>query len=77
MAMRGLGYATRRSSELAAAQKKGALAFKARLLAALDNVFISELGPEEGSGYVLGPALKPDTEDNMLAVKAWIESFKI
>ena len=55
-------------------RKEGALAYKAKLLDRLENAFTSELGPEEGSGYVLGPALKPDTETNMMAVKAWIES---
>jgi hypothetical protein len=59
------------------AERNGALAFKTRLLRALDDAMTSELGPEEGSGYVLGPALKPDTETNMLAVRTWIESFKI
>jgi len=51
--------------------------FKARLLSAVDNAITSELGDEEGGGYVLGPAFKPDTEDNMLALKVWIESFEI
>ena len=55
----------------------GQRVFKAMLLTALDNVITSELGAEEGGGYVLGPAFKPDTEDNLLAMKAWIESFKI
>jgi hypothetical protein len=58
-----------------AVRREGAAAFKARLLSAIDNIFTSELGNEEGSGYVLGPAFKPDTEDNMLALRAWIESF--
>lgn len=58
-------------------RKEGARAFKARILSAVENIFTSELGDEEGSGYVLGPAFKPDTEDNMLALKAWIESFEI
>ena len=56
---------------------QGAMDFKARLLEAIDNAITSELGAEEGGGYVLGPAFKPDTEDNLLAMKAWIESFKI
>lgn len=50
--------------------------FKARMLRAIDNIFVTELGPEEGSGYVLGPSFKPDTEENMLAFKAWVEAFK-
>lgn len=57
-------------------QRQGAAKFKARLLSAIDNIKCSELGPEEGSGYVLGPAFKPDTEDNLLALKVWIESFE-
>jgi hypothetical protein len=59
------------------AERRGAAAFKARLLSAIDNIITSELPDEEGSGYVLGPAFKPDTETNMLAMRAWIESFRI
>ena len=55
----------------------GAAAFKARILSAIANIFTSELGDEEGAGYVLGPDFKPCTEHNMLALRAWIESFKI
>lgn len=58
-------------------RREGALIFKKRLLSAVDNIFTSELPNEEGSGYVLGPAFKTDTEDNMLALKAWIESFEV
>lgn len=60
-----------------AQQDAGARKFKARLLSAIENAITSELGSEEGGGYVLGPAFKPDTEDNMMALKVWIESFKI
>ena len=60
-----------------ACARLGAIQFQARLLAAIDNIVASELGAEEGGGYVLGPAFKPDTEDNLLAMKIWIESFKI
>lgn len=56
--------------------RQGAAAFKARLLSAVENIFTSELGDEEGGEYVLGPAFKPCTEHNMLALRAWIESFK-
>lgn len=63
-------------TELKAAERRGGAAFKARLLSAVENIFTSELPVEEGSGYALGPAFKPDTETNMLALKAWIESFK-
>lgn len=50
---------------------------KARILRAVENIFTSELGPEEGGEYVLGPDFKPNTEHNMLALKRWIESFKV
>jgi hypothetical protein len=59
------------------AERRGATAFKARLLSAIDNIIASELPDEEGNGYVLGPAFKPDTETNILAMKAWIESFRV
>ncbi len=55
---------------------EGALAFKARLLRAVETIFVAELGDEEGNGYCAGPALKPDTEENMLALKTWLEAFK-
>lgn len=55
---------------------EGAADFKRRLLAAVDDIFTSELGEEEGGEYVLGPDFKPCTEHNMRALRAWIESFK-
>jgi hypothetical protein len=55
---------------------EGAAAFKARILSAIDNIFTSELGDEEGSGYVLGPDFKPCSEHNMQTLRAWIKSFK-
>jgi hypothetical protein len=59
-------------------QRSGAHIFKARLLAAIDDaVNLGELGAEVGGGYVLGPAFKPDTEESLLAMRAWIERFKI
>lgn len=63
------------SDDRTALLREGACAFKARLLSAVDNIFTSELGEEEGGEYVLGPAFKPCTETNMLALRAWIESF--
>lgn len=57
-------------------ERRGARAFKARLLSAIDNIRTSELGPEEGGGYVLGPAFQPDTDGNLSAMEDWIRSFK-
>jgi len=64
------------AEELAAAAKAGAIAFKGRLLSAVDNIFTSELGDEEGGEYVLGPDFKPCTEHNMKTLRAWIEGFE-
>lgn len=55
----------------------GAMALKQRMLEAIDNIFTSELGPEEGGEFVLGPDFKPNTEHNMFALKAWVESFRV
>ncbi len=56
---------------------EGAQAFKARLLRAVDDIECSQLGEEEGSEYVLGPDFRPPSEQNIEALRKWIESFKI
>lgn len=51
--------------------------FKARLLRAIDDIECSQLGDEEGGEYVLGPDFRPPSEQNIRALRAWLESFKV
>ncbi len=55
----------------------GAVAFRERLLKAIDDIKCSQLGDEEGGEYVLGPDFRPPSEQNIEALRKWIESFKI
>ena len=54
-----------------------ALEFKQRLLNAIDDIECSELGPEEGGEYVLGPDFRPPSKHNIDALRFWIERFRI
>ena len=58
-------------------RREGALAFKAKLIAYLDNIECSQLGEEEGGEYVLGPDFRPPSEQNIKALRAWLEAFPV
>lgn len=67
----------KRRRNSAASHYRGACDFKARLLRAIDDIECSQLDDEEGGEYVLGPDFRPPSKQNIDALRAWLESFKI